>query len=96
MKRRVIAMLLAAASLAAGATELIPGQGVVKKIRSETGVINLAHEPIAALKWPAMVMDFKVKEAALLKGLEPGQKVSFTLEKAGDGRYQIVSITPAK
>lgn len=52
--------------------------GVVKAI--EDGSITLAHQPIAALKWGAMTMDFVLKDP--VPSLKPGDHVmfSFTLD----------------
>lgn len=96
MKRIVFAALFAAFSLAASAGDAISGRGVIKKVDPARLSINLSHEAIPALQWPAMTMDFRVKDAALLKGREPGQKIEFALEKSADGRYLLVSIAPAK
>lgn len=57
--------------------------------------INLSHEPIPALDWPAMVMDFSVNDDVSLKDLNKGDKVEFELEKSNNG-YSIKSITKSK
>ena len=57
--------------------------------------VSLAHGPIASLKWPAMTMDFKVKDAALLRTLKPGQRIVFDLAGEPGGEYTIVSIQAA-
>ncbi|RPH26903.1 efflux RND transporter periplasmic adaptor subunit [Buttiauxella warmboldiae] len=56
-------------------------QGVVKEITAEA--ITLAHQPIPALKWGAMTMDFTLKSAAEAKGVNPGDSVmfSFTMDE---------------
>lgn len=71
------------------------GQGTVNGIDAKTGKINLSHGPIKSLDWPAMTMDFPVKDAAMLEGMQAGMKVDFEMEKA-DGKYRIISITPSK
>ncbi|NTV95837.1 MAG: efflux RND transporter periplasmic adaptor subunit, partial [Thiobacillus sp.] len=43
----------------------------------KTGALTMEHDPIPALKWPAMTMDFKVAAPALLNGLKKGQAVEF-------------------
>lgn len=55
------------------------GSGTIKKLDAKGGAITLQHGPIAALKWPAMTMAFKV-EPGLLAGLKVGQKVDFTVK----------------
>jgi Cu(I)/Ag(I) efflux system protein CusF len=43
----------------------------------------IAHGPIAALKWPAMTMKFKVESAAVLNGVTVGNTVHFWLKNVG-------------
>ena len=90
------ALLLAAVPLAAVASEEAAGKGVVKKVDAAAGVVKLAHDPIPAIKWPAMTMDLKVRDAKQLAGLKPEQKVDFGLVKGADGQYVISRIAPAK
>ncbi len=90
------ALLMAAVPFAAVAAEDIPGKGVVKKVDAAAGVVKLAHEPIPAIKWPAMTMDIKVQDARLLTGIKPEQKVDFGLVKGADGHYVISRIGAAK
>ena len=91
-----IALLLAAVPFAVLAADDVPGRGVVKKVDAAAGVVKLAHEPIPAIKWPAMTMDFKARDAKLLTGLKPEQKVDFGLVKGADGQYVISRIEAAK
>lgn len=56
--------------------------GVVKSLDAAKGTVTLAHEPVPALKWPAMTMAFKISPA-LAKGLQAGQKVDFEFEAQG-------------
>lgn len=66
-------------------TEVSPvthrGTGTVKKI--DTGMVTLSHGPIAILHWPAMTMRFKLKDAALAKGIKVGDVVDFELVQSG-------------
>lgn len=68
---------------ASATTPAIQGQGTVKAVKGAT--INLSHGPIPALKWPAMTMDFRLKDPALAKGLKPGDTVVFGLERSAGG-----------
>ena len=90
------ALLLAAVPFAVLAADDVPGKGVVKKVDAAAGVVKLAHEPIPAIKWPAMTMDIKVQDARLLTGLKPEQKVDFGLVKGANGQYVISRIGAAK
>lgn len=59
------------------------GMGVVKAIDAKALTVTLAHDPIPALKWPAMTMKFKVEKAEVLEGLTVGKKVHFVLRNIG-------------
>ena len=58
-------------------------KGVVKSIDTAAQTIVVAHEPIAALEWPAMTMGFKVRDKASLAKVAVGKAVSFDLVKEG-------------
>jgi Cu/Ag efflux protein CusF len=81
---------------AAPASEAAQGKGVVKKVDAAAGVVNIAHEAIPAIKWPAMTMDIKVKDAKLLAGIKAGQAVNFGLVKDPAAGYVISRIEAAK
>lgn len=72
------------------------GVGVVNKVDMQNGKINLTHEPIKSLGWPGMTMNFKVKDKAMLKGIQPGQKVAFDIVMEKPGSYHIERIAPLK
>jgi len=55
------------------------GTGVVRAVNAQGGTLTLAHEPIAALGWPAMTMEFRAQSASLLDGVSVGQRVHFVL-----------------
>ena len=57
--------------------------------------MTLSHGPIASLKWPAMSMDFRVKDPAVIRSLKPGQKIAFEFVDSGGGEYLIVRVLPA-
>ena len=68
------------------------GEGRVEAVDPAGASVTLAHGPIASLKWPAMTMDFKVKDAALLRALKPGQRIVFDMAGEPGGEYTIVGI----
>lgn len=72
----------------ASATDTHRGQGKVAALDAAKARIELEHDPIASLKWPAMTMEFVVENAAQLAALKPGDAVDFeiggTANKEGD------------
>jgi Cu(I)/Ag(I) efflux system membrane fusion protein len=68
------------------------GEGVIEAIDVANTTVTLAHGPIASLSWPAMVMDFKVRDPALLRTVKPGQEIVFEITEASLGEYVIVRI----
>jgi Cu(I)/Ag(I) efflux system membrane fusion protein len=56
--------------------------------------ITFSHEPVPALGWPAMTMQFKLGAPNLAKGLKVGDRVAFGFEQAPDGPV-VREITPA-
>jgi Cu(I)/Ag(I) efflux system membrane fusion protein len=68
----------------------VTGTGVLKKIKSNSR-INMYHDPIKAIGWPSMTMDFRVVKGVSLKGLKPGDAVVFELKKGNYG-YEVTAI----
>lgn len=64
--------------------QLIQAQGVVKSLDLANKKVTIAHEPIAALNWPAMTMRFTTEDVALIEALKPQQKVQFTFVQQGN------------
>ncbi len=79
-----------AAPAAATASATHRGEGTIEAVDAKTASVTLAHGPIPSLKWPAMTMDFKVKNAALLRTLKPGQRIDFDTVAGAPGEYVIV------
>lgn len=70
------------------------GTGTVKSIDAAKGTVTLAHGPIASLNWPAMTMGFKLKDAALAKGIKAGDAVDFELVQSGSD-YVVTRLQPS-
>jgi len=66
--------------------------GSVDSVDAKALTVNLNHGPIASLKWPAMTMEFKVANEALLEGLKPGVKVTAEFIERQPGEWVITSI----
>nr|WP_269470964.1 efflux RND transporter periplasmic adaptor subunit [Sulfuritortus calidifontis] len=84
-----------AAEPQAKGAEVYTGRGRIEQVDAKTGELEMTHEPIPALKWPAMTMGFAVRDAKILQGLKPGQRVDFDLVREGEG-FVVVAIRPAK
>ena len=78
------------------AADAASGKGMVNKVDNANGVVNITHDAIPALKWPAMTMDFKVPDKKLLSRVKIGQTVSFGLSKDPQAGYVISHIEAAK
>ena len=70
----------------------VKAQATLNAIDLETGTVNVSHEPIPSLGWPAMTMDMATAETIDLEAFEPGASVTIHLAKANDGIYTIVMI----
>ena len=69
----------------------IEGTGIVRGVMADHGMLTLEHDPIEALGWPAMTMDFTVAKGVDIRGLKDGDRIRFTLKKDGD-RWVITAI----
>ncbi len=56
--------------------------GKVEKITPDA--LTLSHQPITALGWGAMTMDFKKAQPNAFKGIAVGQEVEFSFKQVGD------------
>ena len=70
-------------------------EGSIEAIDVSATAITLNHAPVASLKWPAMTMEFKLANPALLKGLKPGAAVAIEFIERGPGEWVITTIMPA-
>ena len=61
-----------------GRDETLKSQGVIRAVLPEISVVVVSHDEIAGYMIP-MTMGFRVRDAKLLEGLEPGDVVRFTL-----------------
>ncbi len=81
---------------AATASADIAATGTVKSVDAAKGKLVIDHDPIPALNWPRMVMDFQLTDKAMAEKVKAGDKVNFTLvpgEKKGS--YTVTAIDAA-
>jgi Cu/Ag efflux protein CusF len=60
----------------------VQGQGTVRSIDLQKGRVTIDHGEIPGLM-PPMVMEFTVDPQDALQGLQPGDRISFTLRSGG-------------
>ena len=71
------------------------GTGTINSIDPAQHKVNLSHNPIPEIGWPAMMMEFPVAPSVDLKTIKAGTRVNFTIEQGQGGVYEIKAITPA-
>ena len=71
------------------------GSGTVNSVDAAQHKVNLSHQPIPEIGWPAMTMEFPVVPAVDLSAIKPGSRVNFTIEKGQSGMYEIKALAPA-
>jgi Cu(I)/Ag(I) efflux system periplasmic protein CusF len=71
------------------------GTGTVNSVDPAQHKLNISHQPIPEIGWPAMTMGFPVAPSVDLTAIKPGTRVNFTIEQQPGGMYEIQAITPA-
>jgi membrane fusion protein, copper/silver efflux system len=72
-----------AAPASAAAAAVHEATGVVEAI--EPNRVTLQHDPVPALKWPAMSMPFALKATEQTAGLKVGDRVRFSFSEGASG-----------
>lgn len=67
------------------------GHGIIKAVNEQAHKVQIAHEAISDLHWPAMTMWFALRDS-LPKDLRPGDSVSFELERTDSNTWAITHI----
>jgi Cu/Ag efflux protein CusF len=57
------------------------GTGTINSVDPAQHKVNLSHQPIPDIGWPAMTMDFPVAASVDLKAIKPGTRVNFKIEQ---------------
>ena len=79
---------------AAQSTDMIAGQ--VTKVDESAQKVTIKHGPIRKLGMDeGMTMVFRATDAAMLKGLKPGDKIRFAPEQV-NGQFTVTKIEKAK
>lgn len=69
--------------------------GVIKKVDKAAGKVTISHGPLVNLDMPAMTMVFRVKEAAWIDRMQPGEKIRFVADSI-NGVLTVVGLEAAK
>jgi Cu(I)/Ag(I) efflux system membrane fusion protein len=67
-------------------------QGVLEAINPD-GTLSITHDPIPALKWPAMTMDFALANPSLATNIKLGSKISFEIVERSEGEWVITKLS---
>ncbi len=67
------------------------GTGILKVINAKSNKVQIAHDAIATLNWPAMNMWFTMRDA-IPKDLKVGDEVHFELVQGENNQWLIVKI----
>ncbi|MCE9681702.1 efflux RND transporter periplasmic adaptor subunit [Halomonas alkalisoli] len=70
-------------------------EGRLLSIDLKARMVNVDHEPIPVLGWPAMVMDFAVADDLELDGLREDMAMRFRMHEREEFVYEITAIEPA-
>ena len=62
---------------------MFEGAGRVEQVTPAS--ITISHGPIAALRWPAMTMQFRLADPKLASGIKTGERVNFGFEQQQAG-----------
>jgi Cu(I)/Ag(I) efflux system membrane fusion protein len=69
-------------------------QGVLEAVNGD-GSVSITHDPIPALKWPSMTMDFALANPSLAANIKPGSAISFEIVERGEGEWVVTKLQAA-
>ncbi|WP_372762516.1 efflux RND transporter periplasmic adaptor subunit [Pseudoalteromonas sp.] len=67
-------------------------EGLINMVMAEQRTVTISHQPIKALDWPQMTMDFTVAESVDFSALKRGQNLHFEITKQADESYLLTAI----
>ena len=89
------AAVCAALMVSSALAQPVPADGEVTKVDAAAGKVTLKHGPIKNLDMDSMTMVFRVKDAAMLNAVKPGDRVRFEAERV-DGAITVTKIEKIK
>lgn len=66
--------------------------GVIRNVMLDHKMLTIQHSPIPAWQWPAMQMDFMVKDDVDMNQFVAGQSIRFLIEKTAKGQYVVADV----
>lgn len=66
-------------------------RGILEAINPD-GTVSITHDPIPALKWPGMTMDFALSNPSLASGIKPGSAIEFEMVERAEGEWVIIKL----
>jgi Cu(I)/Ag(I) efflux system membrane fusion protein len=76
----------------AKAALLYKAVGTLDAVDDKSNSVTITHQPIPALKWPSMTMDFNLATHGLAKGMAPGTPINFEFKQLGPGEFVVTDI----
>lgn len=70
--------------------DVVRATGRINSVDMASHSINVTHDPIKALGWPKMKMEFLVDQSIDLSGFRAGDPVLFTLKPAREDDYTVI------
>ncbi|MBI5007422.1 MAG: efflux RND transporter periplasmic adaptor subunit [Nitrosomonadales bacterium] len=66
-------------------------QGMLEAVNAD-GTVSITHDPIPALKWPSMTMDFALANPSLAANIKPGSAIEFEIVERGEGEWVVTKL----
>ena len=65
--------------------------GILEALNAD-GTVSITHDPIPALKWPSMTMDFALANPSLVANVKAGSSIDFEIIERGEGEWVIIKL----
>ena len=65
--------------------------GILEALNAD-GTVSITHDPIPALKWPSMTMDFALANPSLVTNVKAGSTIDFEIVERGEGEWGITKL----
>ncbi len=65
--------------------------GILEALNADS-TVSITHDPIPALKWPSMTMDFALANPSLVANVKAGSSIDFEIVERGEGEWVITKL----